>query len=141
MENETEATAMIQPRMHPALASQHYRSLELASRTSEASPYALVGLLYEELLNSLDANIATAASDGVLPGNAHVVRARSILATLERSLDFEKGGMLAPAVARIYRATGTELAAGVACGDCGKLRELRGAISTLTYAWTSLSAV
>ena len=141
MENEAEATAMIQPRVHPALVSQHYRSLELASRTSGASPYALVGLLYAELLNSLDAVIAAAATDDVLPGNAHVARARSILIALERSLDFERGGMLAPVVARIYRATEAELAAGVACGDSGKLREMRGAISTLTYAWTALSAV
>jgi flagellar secretion chaperone FliS len=128
------------PRVHPALASQHYRSLEIASRVDEANPHALVGLLYEELLGSLDVVIAKFAREPVTASNAHVTRARSILVALEGSLDFDKGGALAPVLARVYRAAGRELSESVASGNTAKLTELRTAISNIAFAWASLGS-
>ena len=128
------------PRVHPALASQHYRSLEIASRVGEASPHALVGLLYEELLGSLDVIIAKSARETVTASNGHVTRARSILVALEASLDFTNGGTLAPMLARVYRSAGRELGESVASADTAKMTEIRAAVSNIAFAWASLGS-
>ncbi len=132
---------MMQSRFNTASASRHYRQLELASRVSEASPHALVSLLYEELLNALDAAIAVAAKGVALKGNVHLAKARSILSALEASLDFENGGELAPVLARVYRAAGREISDSVANNAGAKLPEVRAAISNIVYAWAALTAV
>lgn len=69
---------MMQPRTHPAIASQHYRMLELKSRVESASPHGLVGLLYEELIRSLDLALFAARKGQALIGNTHLVKAGSI---------------------------------------------------------------
>ena len=120
-------------------ASHHYRQLEAAGRAGGSGPYALVALLYEELLRSFDMVIATAGEQAGVASNIHMTRARSILSALENSLDFENGGTLAPVLARIYRAAATELASGTR--NCERLSEYRAAFSTIAYAWTSLAAV
>lgn len=130
----------MQPRIHPALAGQHYRTLELTSRVGEASPHGLVGLLYEEFLRSLDIIIAAAGKEPALTGNRHSIKARSILVALEGSLDFDKGGELAPVLARVYRTAGRELTEAVAARDVDKLKELKAAIGNIAYSWASLSA-
>lgn len=132
---------MMQSRFTVASASRHYRRLELASRVGEASPHALVALLYEELLNSLGAVIAVADTGAALTGNAHLVKARSILVALEASLDFENGGELAPVLAGVYRAAGRQLGDAAMNNDSTKLPELRAAISDIAYAWAALTAV
>ncbi|MBC6436500.1 flagellar protein FliS [Nostoc sp. HG1] len=130
----------VQARIHPAVAGQHYRSLELASRVGDATPHGLVALLYEELLRSLDVIIAEAGKGVTLPGNRHTIKARSILVALEASLDFDHGGDLALVLAKVYRATGREFAEAVGSGDEVKLKEVREAVSTIAYSWASLTA-
>lgn len=131
----------MQSRFTTASASRHYRQLDLASRVGEASPHALVALLYEELLNSLDAMIVLANSQMPLTGSVHSTKARSILVALEASLDFDNGGELAPVLAKVYRAAGRELGDAVTNNDGAKLPPLRAAISDIVYAWTALTAV
>jgi flagellar secretion chaperone FliS len=130
-----------QSRFNPVSASRHYRNLELASRVGEATPHALVALLYEELLRSLDIVISLANNHELLMSNAHVAKAQSILVALEGSLDFDNGGELAPVLARIYRASRKELNDAAVDGDIEKLTKLRDAISDIAYAWAALSAV
>lgn len=128
-------------RFNPVSASRHYRNLELASRVGEATPHALVALLYEELLRSLDIVISLAKNEEVLASNPHVTKAQSILVALEGSLDFDNGGELAPVLAGIYRAARRELNDAATGSDNGKLSQLRDAISDIAYAWAALSAV
>ncbi len=133
----------MQPQAIPVSASRHYQQLEAASRAGVGGPHALVAVLYEELLRSLDIVIASASEPrGEAAGVAsdiHVARARSILSALEDSLDFDNGGTFAPVLARIYRAAAKELAS--ADRTCEKLVEYRAAFSTISYAWTALAAV
>ena len=132
---------MLQSRFTAASASRHYRQLELASRVAEASPHALVALLYEELLNALGTMIVLANGQVPLAGNVHSTKACSILVALEASLDFDNGGELAPVLAKVYRAAGRELGDAVTNNDGAKLPELRAAISDIAYAWNALTVV
>lgn len=127
------------PRLNATSAGNYYRNLELTSRVGEASPHALVALLYEELLRSLDIIISIASSDTIQPNNTHLAKAQSILVALEGSLDFDNGGELAPVLARIYRSARRELGDAITGSNPEKLAELREAISTIAYAWAALS--
>lgn len=130
----------MQPKTHPAVASQHYRMLDLKSRVDSASPHGLVGLLYEELLRALDQAVVSAGRGQQLAGNSHFTKAQSIIIALEASIDFDKGGELAGTLARIYRACRKEMMDSCATDDVTKLSEVRAAISNIAYAWQALAA-
>jgi flagellar secretion chaperone FliS len=129
---------MMQPRTHPAIASQHYRMLELKSRVESASPHGLVGLLYEELIRSLELALFAARKGQALMGNPHLVKAGSILVALEGSIDFDAGGDLATTLARVYGACRKGLNDAAKTGDEQKLAEVRDAIGDIFYAWQAL---
>lgn len=128
----------MQPRTHPAIASQHYRMLELKSRVESASPHGLVGLLYEELIRSLDLVLHSVKKGHNLSGNSHVAKAVSIIVALEGSIDFDAGGDLAPTLARVYAACRKGLNEAAKSNDEKKLAEVRDAISDIYYAWQAL---
>ena len=128
----------MQPRTHPAIASQHYRMLELKSRVESASPHGLVGLLYEELIRSLDLAIHSVKKGHNLSGNSHVAKAVSIIVALEGSIDFVAGGDLASTLARVYAACRRGLNDAAKDNDEKKLAEVRDAISDIYYAWQAL---
>lgn len=129
----------MQPKTHPAIASQHYRMLDLQSRVASASPHGLVGLLYEELLQSLDLIIAKHAKGQVIAGSTGLAKAISIIVALEGSLDFEKGGELARSLVRIYRSAARSLNDAARNDDISKIKEVRSAISDIAYAWQALA--
>ena len=128
----------MQTRTHPAIASQHYRMLELKSRVESAGPHGLVGLLYEELIRSLDLAIFSARKGQSIAGNSHTSKAVSIIVALEGSLDFEAGGDLASTLARIYAACRKGLNDATKNDDVQKLTDVRAAISNIFDAWQSL---
>lgn len=129
----------MQPKTHPAIASQHYRMLDLQSRVASASPHGLVCLLYEELLRSLDLITAKHAQGKVIAGNTHLSRALSIIVALEGSLDFTNGGELAPVLHRIYRSAARSLNEAAKDDDITKINDVRSAISDIAYAWQALA--
>jgi flagellar protein FliS len=129
----------MQPRVHPAIASQHYRTLALKSRFERGDAHGLVALLYDELLGSIDLLVVRSSHRSKLVGSAPLTQAQSIIAALEASLDFDKGGELAAVLARIYRAARSNLNAAASDGDEYKFREIRHAISNIAYAWQALA--
>lgn len=129
----------MRPKTHPAIASQHYRMLEIKSRVESASPHGLVGLLYEELLRSLDLCIASVRKGAAIAGSPHAAKALSIIVALESSLDLEKGGDLARNLARVYRSCRQSLNDAARTSDLQKLTEIREAVSSIAYAWTAFA--
>jgi flagellar secretion chaperone FliS len=128
------------PKFSPqfAKAQNHYRSLDLASRLEGAGPHALVAILYEELLGSIDVIAAALRHGRDVSREPHVARARSILVALIGSLDFERGGALSQTLAQVYRSMMGQLALVVAEGDRDKLDELRDGVASVEDAWARL---
>jgi flagellar secretion chaperone FliS len=87
-----------------ARAADRYRNLDSISRTATASPYELVGILYENLDHALAAAAAAVELDKQTAIPIHLGRARSIIAALEGGLDFDQAPDLAATLAGIYRA-------------------------------------
>ena len=121
-------------------ARNQYRSLELASRVEGASPHALVAILYEELLRSLDVLGAALRQGRDIGREPHSARARSILTTLIASLDFDQGAAVAETLASVYRAMALQLSSATANGDAVKLAELRDGVATIAASWGRLTA-
>ena len=121
-------------------ARNQYRSLELASRIEGASPHALVAILYEELLRSLDVLGAALRQGRDIGREAHSQRARSILTTLIASLDFEQGAAVADTLASVYRAMALQLSTALTHGDGAKLKELRDGVAAIATSWGQLAA-
>lgn len=121
------------------VANQHYRNMELQSRVASAGPHGLVSLLYEEMLRSLDLLLVTAGRGAVISGNAHYVKALSIIIALESSIDFNKGGDLAGVLQRIYQSAVRNLNHAARVNDIAKVTEVRSAISEIAYAWAALA--
>lgn len=126
-------------RTHPALANQHYRTLELQSRVASASPHGLVSILYEELIRALDLLIIGHNRGSAISGSAHHSKALSILVALESSIDFPKGGDLAPVLQRIYQSAMRTLNAAARSNIISDVKDVRAAISDIAYAWNALS--
>src|SRR5439155_17607162 len=115
-----------------------YQALSIAIRLEAASAHGLVTILYEELVRALDvsrAAIVQARAEALRSGQE---RACSILLALEASLDLEKGGDLAHALARIYRSMQRELSDAVRGSDGERLVRLREGAAELLGAWVGI---
>jgi flagellar secretion chaperone FliS len=119
-------------------AQSQYKSLELASRVEGASPHALVGILYDELLRSLDVLGAALRQGRDIAREPSAARARSILTALSASLDFDQGGGVAQTLAGVYRAMTRQLSEVIAGGDATKLTELRDGVAAISESWKRL---
>lgn len=115
----------------------HYRSIDISSRVEGASPHRLIAILFEELLSTIDA-IAAGARAGARKDFQRQSRAMSILHALEASLDHERGGAVAPALAKVYRQARRLLAAGMGDGDVARIAEARGMIAEIADAWNRI---
>ncbi len=113
-------------------ALRHYQELALSSRLEAATPHALVSLLYEELIITLD--VLKAA----ITNRPSAARASSILVSLEASLDFEQGGQLAQTLAGIYRTMQAELTFVIRHQDQARLAVLREGVTDLYQAWRQI---
>jgi flagellar secretion chaperone FliS len=127
-------------RLSPLRARNQYRALELTSRVEGASPHALVAILYEELLRSLDVLGAALRQGQDIGRDPHSERARSIITTLSASLDFDQGAAIANTLAGVYRAMAVQLSTATANGDAAKLSELRDGVATIAASWARLAA-
>lgn len=120
---------------HPG---SHYRNLDISARVEAASPHELVSILYEELVSAMTL-VAAAIRQGDAPkrSRAHS-RALSILAQLESSLDFEKGGQIAPALASIYKEAARLVQLAVRDGDPEAATRAKGLIAEIWNAWNAI---
>ena len=128
------------PRHNPQKARAHYQALDLSSRVEGASPHALVAMLYDELLGSLDIIAAAMRRDADITHVHSADRARSILIALIGSLDHQNGGPLAQTLGAVYRAMIGQLAKAVTEHDINKLHILREGVLDVATAWNALRA-
>jgi flagellar secretion chaperone FliS len=121
-----------------AKAADQYLSLELNSRLETADPHRLVAILYEELERSFDVLSRTMAQGRDIKFHPQTDRARSILVSLEASLDFKAGGQLSETLAGVYRSMRKELALVTNGGNTEGMQNLRQGILSVSTAWAAI---
>lgn len=120
-----------------AAARARYRDLDLSSKVEGASPHRLIGILFEELLKTLDtitAGLAAGTAAGAAGMPERRARAASILLGLEGSLDHSSGGELARGLAAVYR----EARRLVAAGDAASVQRAREIVAEIAEAWSNI---
>jgi flagellar protein FliS len=127
---------MAQPRFGAARA--RYQSVDLASRIEGASPHALVAILFEELLKSLDAMSAAWARKDYGQRGTRQARALSILHGLESSLDVENGGDIAQSLGAVYREARRLVIASCRESDPEMVTRARTMLAEISSAWDAL---
>lgn len=117
-----------------------YRQIELGGQTAEADGPALVQLLYDEAIRALR-GAAWAAENGkyAMKGDK-VTRATAILFALEAGLDFDAGGSVAPALAKLYAGARQTVVQAAIGSDPRPFREVAATLDEIGQAWRTVRA-
>lgn len=116
-------------------ARARYTQIDVVSRVESADPHQLVTILYDELLQALDAMALAAAKKDFGQRGDRQARALRLLSGLETSLDFEAGGEIATGLARIYREARRLVIAAARENDPTKITQAREMLSGIAEAW------
>lgn len=119
-------------------ARARYTQVDVVSRVEGADPHALVGILYDELLKSLDAMAAATAKKDFGQRGDRQARALRLLSGLETSLDFDAGGEIAIGLARIYREGRRLVVAAARDNDVAQIQKARDMIAGIADAWAQI---
>ena len=121
--------------MNPA---QLYGGVDLRGRVEAASPHGLIQLLFDELVGAMrQAELCIRNKDMARKGQ-RVSRALAILASLESSLDHEKGGEIAASLSAVYRQARSELLAASRTDDPVRARGAADLIGEIAAAWRQI---
>ena len=120
-------------------AARSYRNVDLTSRVEGATPHALVGILFEELLKSLDAMIVAMRRGDFTQRASRQGRSLSILHGLEASLDHERGADIARDLALIYREARRRIMDGSRNNDMAQVEKAREMLNEIATAWERIS--
>jgi flagellar protein FliS len=125
-----------------ASARARYHTVDIGSQVEGASPHRLIGILYEELLKTLDTITAglRAGATAHRPGMPERrARTMSILMGLEASLDHGAGGELAGGLASIYREARRLIGEGLRETDPARIIQAREMIAEISGAWAAIA--
>lgn len=118
--------------------AETYRQIDAAGRVGDASPHALVSVLYEDLMRAVRLAALAAERGDAADRNARVTKALSLLFALEAGLDFSAGSSVADALSRFYRgARDTIMRAGLA-DDAAALRDAAASIGEIADSWRQI---
>lgn len=123
----------------PSRRTFSYQDVDSTSRVVGASPHELISILFEEVQQRLSQTIKLAERGDVPAMLQSRSRAMSILHALEESLDFEKGGELALALARIYREASRRINGASRPDQVDKLESARAMLSEIAEAWRAIA--
>lgn len=115
-----------------------YRQIDIAGRTGEADPHALVGLLYEELIRALRASAWAVEKQQHNVRSEKVTRAIAILFALEAGLDFDGGGDVSRTLARLYHGARQRLVDASLGSDPAPFLEIATTMEDIAGAWQAV---
>lgn len=112
-----------------------------AQAVETAGPAQLVLMLYDAAIGAI-ARAETALQNGELEG-AHVAltKAQDIITELLLALDYEQGGVIAPALAALYEYCLARLTEANVAKDPSPLPEVKDSLSSLREAWVHVAGV
>jgi len=116
---------------HMYASPSRYRDTEVLS----SSPEQLVPLLYERLLVSLRRGVKQMRAGDTEGRYESLSRASDIVCELLSSLDFEKGGDIAPRLASLYAFWAREISESSRTLQSSRLERVEQMVASLHEAW------
>ena len=118
--------------------AQSYGAVDKSSRIAAASPHELVEILFEQLLLRIDRAVRCVARGDMAGMFQSRAKASDILNALEESLDFERGGEIATALAIVYREASDRLNAAQGDEAEARLTSAREIVAEIAEAWIQI---
>jgi flagellar protein FliS len=120
------------------MARQSYVAIDNNTRTEQASPHRLIELLYDELLACLRQADLAMKNGNLELKSSRLSKALSILAGLEASLDFERGGDVAQSLGNVYAGARQRVISAGSGNDPVLLQDAVTAIAEVADAWRQI---
>ena len=108
------------------------------SSAQEASPYQLVALLFQKLLDNIATAKGAIAQKNYAKKGAELSNAIAIIGVLEGSLDFEQGGEISNNLASIYQFCSEQLLEASTNNDIDKLNEVAQTLIPIKSGWDAI---
>ncbi len=124
--------------MMAAARSRAYETVGTTNRAATADPHQLIAILFDEALADL-AKARRAIEAGDLAGKGRFLsHASTLVAALECSLDFDKGGEIAATLAQVYRFIRARILTAGRKNDPEQARMAAETLSEIASAWASI---
>lgn len=120
-------------------AKARYQTVDLESQIEGATPHKLIGIMFEELMKSIEIMSAAQRSGNRAKTIDKQARASNILIALETSLDFRNGGEIAVNLAKLYREARRLVMLAGRNNDPQPLELARSYLSGVVEAWEQIS--
>jgi flagellar protein FliS len=120
-------------------AASAYRSIGIETRAAGHDQHQLVALMYESLLENLNATIGAMAQRDIAAKVSHINKALRILQEgLYANLDLERGGEISANLAAVYDYATMALTQANLKNDEAKVQEVIGMIKPIAEAWSQI---
>lgn len=104
----------------------------------EASPYKLVAMLFQKLLDNIATAKGAIAQQDYAKKGSELSNAISIIGVLEASLDFEQGGEISLNLASLYQFCSEQLLEASNNNDIEKLNEVAQILIPIKSGWDAI---
>ena len=108
------------------------------STAQEASPYQLVALLFQKLLDNIATAKGAITQKNYAKKDTELSNAIAIIGVLESSLDFKQGGEISNNLASIYLFCSEQLLAASVDNDIDKLNEVAQILIPIKSGWDEI---
>lgn len=108
------------------------------STAQEASPYQLVAMLFQKLLDNIATAKGAIAQKNYAKKGSELSNAIAIIGVLEGSLDFEQGGEISNNLASIYLFCSEQLLEASTNNDIEKLNEVAQILIPIKSGWDAI---
>ncbi|MBA6389459.1 flagellar export chaperone FliS [Colwellia sp. BRX10-3] len=108
------------------------------STAQEASPYQLVAMLFQKLLDNIATAKGAITQKNYAKKGTELSNAIAIIGVLESSLDFKQGGEISNNLASIYLFCSEQLLAASVDNDIDKLNEVAQILIPIKSGWDEI---
>lgn len=108
------------------------------STAQEASPYQLVAMLFQKLLDNIATAKGAITQKNYAKKGSELSNALSIIGVLEASLDFEQGGEISNNLASIYLYCSEQLLLASTNNDIDKLNDVARILIPIKSGWDEI---
>jgi len=108
------------------------------STAQEASPYHLVAMLFQKLLDNIATAKGAITQKNYEKKGTEISNAISIIGVLEASLDFKQGGEISENLASLYQFCSEQLLEASTHNDIDKLNEIAQILIPIKSGWDAI---
>jgi flagellar protein FliS len=120
---------------HASLKKYHQTT---KSTAQQASPYQLVAMLFQKLLDNIATAKGAISQNDFAKKGSEISNAIAIIGVLEGSLDFKQGGEVSENLALLYKFCCEQLLAASTDNDSDKLEEVIQILLPIKSGWDSI---